>query len=84
MKCGICYMSFFISRGLNMYKLMVYSKDKFVEDVENKFEFRFSFLVVVGFYDFGFMDFFVKKFLLVVKVYCEDNVRIFSSIYYNF
>lgn len=59
-----------------MYKLMVYSKDKFVEDVENKFEFRFSFLVVVGFYDFGFMDFFVKKFLLVVKVYCEDNVRI--------
>lgn len=84
MKCGICQMSFPTPRGLNMHKLMVHSKDKSVEDAENKPESRSPPSAVVGFYDLGFMDFSVKKFPLVAKAYCEDNVRIPSSIYHNF
>lgn len=77
-------MSFPTPRGLNMHKLMVHSKDKSVEDAENKPESRSPPSAVVGFYDLGFMDFSVKKFPLVAKAYCEDNVRIPSSIYHNF
>ena len=80
MKCGICHMSFPTPRGLNMHKLMVHSK----EDTENKPDSKSSPSAVVGFYDLGFMDFSVKKFPLVAKAYCEDNVRLPSSIYHSF
>ncbi|XP_062584858.1 ras-responsive element-binding protein 1-like isoform X1 [Saccostrea cucullata] len=84
MKCGICHMSFPTPRGLSMHKLMVHSKEKSVEDSENTPEPKSSPPAVVGFYDLGFMDFSVKKFPLVAKSYCEENVRISSSIYHNF
>ncbi|XP_048748728.2 ras-responsive element-binding protein 1-like isoform X5 [Ostrea edulis] len=84
MKCGICHMSFPTPRGLNMHKLMVHSKEKPLEDTENKLEVKTSPPAVVGFYDLGFMDFSVKKFPLVAKSYCEENVRLSSSIYHNY